>query len=75
MFDRLLLCTLLLAESIRYIIQWDLRSLETLRPEVATPTTLGTLQTQAFKSLNHVDALDSISNYCRLFDYGGTTYH
>ena len=43
----------------RYLVQWDLCSLETLRPYLAS---FGMLQPQ---SLNHVDPLDSVSITCR----------
>ena len=50
---------LLHSKSVRYLVQWDLRSLETLRPKVAPSL----CQPRAFRSLNRVDPLDSVSNY------------
>ena len=48
-------------KSVRHLVQWSLRSLETLGPEVAA---LGKLQPRAFRSLNCIETLDSVSDNC-----------
>ena len=47
------------SKSVRGLVQWSLRSLETLRPEVAPSLR----SPRAFGSLNRVVTLDSASNY------------
>ena len=42
---------------VRYLVKWDLRSLETLRLLSSTFTTFGMLQSRAIGSLNCVDPL------------------